>query len=97
MVWDIASAVPEVTGRTAAVSPNPSAGIFRVSVPGYQAGDLTFSVTDMTGKVVYRNSAPPASNTVFPVDLSGKAPGVYLLSVRTQSKVVLTEKLVVEL
>lgn len=60
--------------------PNPSSGIFQVSVDGHLPGWITLS--DVAGRVV--RTIPVTSNTVT-IDLRGEAAGVYAITVRSAS------------
>jgi hypothetical protein len=72
------------------VFPNPSAGVFNVSLP--QGKAFAMEVTDLTGRVVMKETSA-AKNAQ--VDLSKAAKGIYLLKVTSEGSVVV-RKLIVE-
>jgi hypothetical protein len=72
------------------VFPNPSTGIFNVDLP--QGKAFAMEVTDLTGRVVMKESAA-AKNAQ--VDLSKAAKGIYLLKVTSEGSSVV-RKLIVE-
>jgi hypothetical protein len=55
--------------------------------------ELTATITDMTGKVVY--SAILANQTTYPISLKGLAQGVYFLQLTDGEKTV-TQKLIIQ-
>lgn len=61
------------------ISPNPSTGIFTVSLPKLN-GDIT--VTDIGGKIVYRNRVEYSD--VVDIDLRLKAKGLYIINIDTE-------------
>jgi hypothetical protein len=66
---------------SAAVYPNPSAGIFTVNLAAEtEASDVEFVVTDLAGRVVQQSLVTTAGGNTE-LDLTGQAKGVYLLSV----------------
>jgi hypothetical protein len=72
------------------VFPNPSAGVFNVSLP--QGKAFAMEVTDLTGRVVMKETSA-AKNAQ--VDLSKAAKGIYLLKVTSEGSAVV-RKLIVE-
>ncbi|MBK7681993.1 MAG: T9SS type A sorting domain-containing protein [Bacteroidetes bacterium] len=75
--------------------PNPSAGLFNLSIAGEYRGDVLVTIADMTGKIVdvksmYKNG----SGMVTLLDLSSLPKGIYTGTIST-SEGVKTEKLVI--
>lgn len=68
----------EHTVGSLAAYPNPSAGLFHVSLA--QVGPATITVTDASGRVLRTDRA---SDERYTLDLRGEAPGVYLLMVES--------------
>jgi hypothetical protein len=60
--------------------PNPSNGIFNVKLNAGKADNVTVSVFDIAGKLVYRKELDNAHT--FSVDISDKANGTYVLKVQ---------------
>jgi N-acetylneuraminic acid mutarotase len=63
------------------ISPNPSSGIFTISVAD-QIHSPTITVTDLTGRIVY---TAKMYNNQSQIDLSTEAEGVYTLQVLTET------------
>jgi len=62
------------------VFPNPSEGIFNISIKTPKEFSLTFFVYDMLGKLIISSDKKVLrGNTLLPLDLSHKIAGVYLL------------------
>jgi DUF971 family protein len=63
------------------IYPNPSSGVFNLELEGFLGTDLQMEVYDMTGRVVWRESAHPGGSGYFKteIDLSGVARGNYIL------------------
>lgn len=83
-VFDENSSVAPISTPTANVSvwPNPSEGIFYVSVSNNGSAILKMELTDVAGKVIYTSVTKNAkSNYKETVDLNTFAKGLYLLNV----------------
>lgn len=76
----VAAVVPEVMMQ---VYPNPSNGIFNVSVNG-NYNYAAIYVTDITGSIVYNYSISP--NKFITVDMQGYPKGLYFLTINTDGK-----------
>lgn len=63
-------------------SPNPSPGIFHLSMHSSRPGPATFSVHDLHGRLIIERmlSSGPLEGQRVLVDLTGQAPGVYHVS-----------------
>jgi len=63
------------------ISPNPSSGIFNISLPGYNGAAPSVYISDMYGRVVKQLSpGEVANNSRISVDLSGYASGIYTVT-----------------
>jgi hypothetical protein len=60
-------------------TPNPSTGRVVIAAPG-NAGTYQFSVTSVTGQVVYHSDKLTTTNTVNEINLSHLTPGVYTVT-----------------
>jgi hypothetical protein len=76
----LGTGIETIENREVSVYPNPSDGIFYL-----QATSGQLRVTDISGKTVLKEILTEAAHTI---DLSGQAPGVYLLSIQTDKQVV---------
>jgi hypothetical protein len=72
------------------VFPNPSTGLFNLTLPEGQAYQLI--VTDLTGKVIQHETI---GSKAARIDLSKEAKGVYMLKIVSENKIA-TRKLVIE-
>ncbi len=73
------------------VYPNPSNGVFSVSVPTTKV--YTLEVTDLTGRVVKKEVI--RNNNTAQLDLKGQAQGVYMLKITSEGATAI-QKLIVE-
>jgi hypothetical protein len=73
--------IPNQTQKTFAfVYPNPSNGNIQVLIPESGTGSFTFSVYDITGRLLQTGTMDGAGDkTVFPLDLTHYQKGIYLL------------------
>jgi hypothetical protein len=75
--------------------PNPSKGIFTLSITNYELGIMNVEVYNILGEKVY--SQPTAQSSSFIVDLNNQPSGVYLYRVISESGTLVGEgKLVVQ-
>lgn len=72
--------VNELDSDNFTVYPNPSNGIFNVSMNNAIEEDFSVSVLDVTGRVVVSNTMNQNS---FTIDLAGAAAGTYTVSIQT--------------
>jgi N-acetylneuraminic acid mutarotase len=80
---------------TVRVYPNPSKGIFTLSITNYELGITNVEVYNMLGEKVY--SQPTVQSSSFIVDLNNQPSGVYLYRVISESGALVGEgKLVVQ-
>ncbi len=67
------------------VFPNPSNGVFQVSIDLHQAEDMSIKVFDLMGNLIYEGSERDLLSKDLVIDLSGLAEGIYLLNVEGES------------
>jgi len=72
------TALPEQSDAASWIAPNPSNGVFRISLPG-AAKPVQISVFDALGHTVIESSS--SGNGGFNIDLTGHAPGIYLVKI----------------
>jgi hypothetical protein len=66
------------------IYPNPSDGIFNLSMENLRSEDLDVKVYDLTGRMVYINQLSGQRDKLeFQIDLSGCAKGIYHLYLKT--------------
>lgn len=69
------------------VYPNPGNGLFYLLLSGVNQGNTSIEVRDVAGKLVYNNLLSGTKNTgPIGIDLSEKAPGIYLLKATNGEK-----------
>jgi len=78
------------------VSPNPSRGIFNISMDTYQNSFIEVKISNYLGKEIY-TAEFNASDNVFSksIDISQYANGMYLLTVKTKDKII-NERIIVQ-
>ena len=86
---ELVTSLDEIEGGiNASVFPNPSNGLFNIQWTGFTGGDVLFTVTDATGKLVESGSwigAGSEFNTE--PDLNSLESGVYRLSIEAENVV----------
>ena len=75
---------------TVSTYPNPSKGIFAIGFEGDRNQVINTTVSDMNGKKVYQSSGLKST-----IDLSNQPEGVYLLQVKTVSKIY-SDKIIIQ-
>ena len=65
------------------VYPNPSNGIFRLSVGKNKSQDIKLNIYSMTGSVVYSAENFEEGQNVISVDLTNQPAGVYFFDINT--------------
>lgn len=71
---------------TVKIWPNPSSGIFNLSVDCRKTGDLKVKVFSISGKLVYVNELTNVFNRVdIPLDLTGQEKGNYQIHIETDT------------
>lgn len=66
-------------GSLLQVTPNPSSGLFLLSGNLSTPTTVSYDIRDLTGRLVYQGTFPETHSVSRSFDLSGAAPGVYLL------------------
>jgi len=66
------------------VYPNPTEGVFTLSVSGSRVSDLNIQVANIQGQVVYRNEVKGAISHEEKIDLTRFAKGMYFLKVNNE-------------
>ncbi|WP_417603113.1 S8 family serine peptidase [Owenweeksia hongkongensis] len=68
-----------------ALYPNPTTGVFTVSLEENQNGKVSFTVNSITGKQVFTNSADANNQKEFTLNLSHLPKGAYIVTVTTDA------------
>jgi hypothetical protein len=77
------------------VYPNPSNGNIQILLPESGTGYFTFSVYDMTGRLVQSGTMDGVGDkTIFPLDLTQLSKGIYLLKLN-EGKSIYENKLII--
>ena len=77
------------------ISPNPSTGLFKLSISGLNERNATISVTDITGRTIVLHTLSFAPIQPEQFDLSGYPKGLYFVKIQTGSESIV-RKLVIE-
>ncbi len=77
------------------VYPNPTQGMFTVSISNAEASDLTLELVNISGQTVYRNEVKSVYSYTEEIDASSFAKGVYYLKVNDGEEVKI-EKVVIQ-
>jgi hypothetical protein len=77
------------------VYPNPTNGMFTVSINNTEAKDMTLELVNISGQAVYRNTVKSVYSYTEEIDASAFAKGVYYLKVNDGEEVRI-EKIVVQ-
>ena len=83
----------ELTSDAIKVFPNPSNGIFNVTLNGSFEGAFTATVMDLSGRVVYTSSIE--NKNMIAMDLSNASNGTYIVQLASD-KVLVTKRIVVK-
>jgi len=67
------------------IYPNPSDGLFTLSFSLKRSQTVSITVSDALGKAVHRGDYTVETNGKIPVDISACQPGIYIVTVVTQS------------
>ena len=87
--------VPELhPGGFVTIFPNPSSGLFWAGVVFDRKEEVTIEVTNAMGKEVLRSRFPSVQKGSLPVDLTGREPGLYLVTVTSGEGTVVKKVLV---
>jgi hypothetical protein len=69
--------------KNVSVYPNPTMGIFTVSLNLGSSSDASISVSDMTGNKIYQSTDKAVRSLNKQINLSAIAPGAYIVNIRT--------------
>ena len=79
---DVIGSVNETTVNDVVVYPNPTAGIVNIDL-GSMESEFNVHVTDLTGKMVYRETFQNLKGVEFQLN---QAPGLYIIHIETNDK-----------
>ena len=80
---------------TLSLSPNPSQGIFTIKITGLQKQESNFTVSDIHGRTLLRETLVGTKTVSRQVDISNYPKGIYMVKVQTADQV-RTEKMVIQ-
>jgi len=95
---DAVSCIPTTVGATTSSSafsifPNPTNGLFTISLPKSLGGNVEIEVLDIRGRSVLSSSVAATSTAASTLDLSGQAEGTYFVRLSGNGRI-LREKLI---
>src|SRR5690606_10618153 len=94
--FDPTSSVNELSSTTSfSVYPNPSNGVFNISLDAQKAEQLTLTVNNIVGQTVLTKQVRVAGKTNETISLEGYDKGIYFLTI-DNNKEKQTVKLIVE-
>jgi PKD repeat protein len=71
------------------VAPNPNNGIFKVDIQSFQGDDITITVIDPLGHIVYEEQDFSVNDkTDTTIDLSGMREGIYFLNLKNSNQTI---------
>jgi hypothetical protein len=77
------------------LSPNPSQGLFTMKITGLQNHESTYTVSDVQGKTVLKETLNGTKSVTRNLDLSTYPKGIYIVKVQTGNQV-RSEKMVIQ-
>ena len=84
ILFQMPAGVSGLQDISALAFPNPSGGIFNITwSENVPAG---YILTELTGRVISTGTAEKEQNGLYPLDLTGQQPGVYLLRLRIHDR-----------
>jgi Secretion system C-terminal sorting domain len=83
---DVVLAVEEPLNYGLSVYPNPAKDFVTITIPNDWTGDVTFALTDATGKQHLSKQIAIASERKTIVDISGLSKGIYILKAASNAK-----------
>ena len=90
---DSSNNLEELTSDAIKVFPNPSNGVFNVTLNGSFEGAFTATVMDLSGRVIYTSSIE--NKNMIALDLSEASNGTYIVQLASD-KVLVTKRIVVK-
>jgi len=72
-----------LSGFPVSIFPNPSNGNFTISGQLNDRSDLTVTITNMLGEIIFSQDLKNAYSINLPIDLSGRSSGIYNVSLKT--------------
>src|SRR5690606_20198825 len=77
----------ETATGNVSIYPNPSNGNFNISVTGFEGGDISFEIIDMSGRVLYlQKTAQASGDVVMPFQLGNLPSGTYFVRLSTATR-----------
>jgi len=76
-----------VNNSSIAIYPNPTNGIVNVQFSLFASEKAYISVYNLVGERLLYKEFDPSFEMLLPLDLTGHAPGMYLITVQTGSEV----------
>lgn len=68
-------------GKETIVWPNPTSGLFSIMLSSTDDQKVSYSIFDITGKLVQQKTVDTHGESSIPVDISPLAPGTYLINI----------------
>ncbi len=90
---DSSNNLEELTSDAIKVFPNPSNGVFNVTLNGSFEGAFAATVMDLSGRVIYTRSIE--NKNMFALDLSDASNGTYIVQLASD-KVLVTKRIVIK-
>ena len=86
--------VEPISGKLISVFPNPTNGLFNVSIELAQTDDIDMVVYNVVGQEVAHKKIENTSRGIYPMDLSNQVDGVYFIHLKTNNYTIV-EKFIV--
>jgi hypothetical protein len=94
--WDISTGVKEMQPGNLTVFPNPAPGKFYISTMQDLTGNVCITITDLTGKQVYREIMPSTRwRFSRQINLEDQPKGTYLVTMTLNDKNLLNRKILI--
>jgi hypothetical protein len=86
------SAAPVMVEKAGAIFPNPTSGMFNVTIPASKPGDIQIIISDLSGKTIDRRIVKAnAQQQVVSFDYSQKTKGIYFIRVVGNTTLITTK------